>query len=590
MNWCTWQELCYIDADLTSRFVDVEDKRSHKILVTSQRISKKNRKKLTELLELDYEQASRAVTIRPLERNFTKDVGFSSFGVFAKTFLEYKQTVTGLVGRLAYLPESDIVLGWNDVSIFQSAKGPMMMLSTASFVNHSCKPNCIYVPSVKKGFLTIRVTDVRGIQAEQELTVDYGGKYFDNRVNCECPYAEFHGKTDVLDGWTRSGRERPLPMPKLSASFSVTPMEEVGSVVKSRVAVEQASLIAASRTDGVRSSESIHGRSQSQSPVQKQKQHKYVGKRRVRSRRTVHRVVHPKRHYFRRRFPESSSDSVSSSDDCQPFQVFTEHHADLPTYADMDLGQPVGASTPMEHRLSAISDFIEHDGVPDSLTDDTESTPTSDTSSVVESDTKIFAGSRMSVTDYLTSLSEIASEHAISDRALRSLTLFYSECAPQTNNIPSFYAVKKFQHTPFLSVEQEKLNNGIVFHLPIEKQLMKILGRNIDILSSNESWLPENEMALAPESGFHKTLFFVMNTDGVSPSKSKQYQLFPVLIMIANLPPRARQSYRNLILASLFGGSGKPDWYKLFENVKAFQKLWRSPRIVSLRGQSYHVS
>ena len=71
-----------------------------------------------------------------------------------------------------------------------------------------------------------------------------------------------------------------------------------------------------------------------------------------------------------------------------------------------------------------------------------------------------------------------------------------------------------------------------------------------------------------------EVLHFVMSTDGVSPAKSKKFCLYPVWLMLLNLPEKGRACYKNLILISLYGGVKKNliavHWLKFWFNLFTF--------------------
>ena len=86
-----------------------------------------------------------------------------------------------------------------------------------------------------------------------------------------------------------------------------------------------------------------------------------------------------------------------------------------------------------------------------------------------------------------------------------------------------------------------------------------------------------------------EVLHFVMSTDGVSPAKSKRFSLYPVWLMLLNLPRKRRVSYRNLILVSLFGGDKKPDCTSLVKNLVGFVNAFNKRRLLTVGKNIYNV-
>ena len=150
--------------------------------------------------------------MRAVAQFFSKDNQHTNLGVFTKCRLSYNEFVKDLTGFLVPIPHREIIPGYNDVSIFEHASGPKLMLGGVSFFNSSCKENCVYVPNRNKTKVCIRVATTKGIQKGEEITVNYGGEYFGpNRMFCECPHSAFHGpNAAVINSWTRSGKVKPV--------------------------------------------------------------------------------------------------------------------------------------------------------------------------------------------------------------------------------------------------------------------------------------------------------------------------------------------------------------------------------------------
>ena len=186
-NKLSWKDLARIYAKLTAEFFDGELIRTHKVPIEDDTDHSSGLEKQWEnKMRADYFSFSEFFEVRPLTDYFSKDSQHSSLGVFSKINLKKNEIVKGLTGFLAPMPQSSIVPGLNDVSIIQHASGPKLMLGGASFINSSCKENCIYVPNKSKTMIQIRVTAVLGVQKGEEKTVNYGGEYFGpNRMLCE---------------------------------------------------------------------------------------------------------------------------------------------------------------------------------------------------------------------------------------------------------------------------------------------------------------------------------------------------------------------------------------------------------------------
>ena len=60
-------------------------------------------------------------------------------------------------------------------------------------------------------------------------------------------------------------------------------------------------------------------------------------------------------------------------------------------------------------------------------------------------------------------------------------------------------------------------------------------------------------------------IFLILNSDGVKIVRSASKSIWPVWLAIANLPPKKRASFENIVLAVLWLGENKPQWNDIFE-------------------------
>ena len=97
-------------------------------------------------------------------------------------------------------------------------------------------------------------------------------------------------------------------------------------------------------------------------------------------------------------------------------------------------------------------------------------------------------------------------------------------------------------------------------------------------------------MKLPQSTSIVKTIFLSNNSDGVCPLKSVKLDFYPVWFQILNLTSVDRSRCRNLILAALFAGRGKPNWERLFENIRRDMEVLQKGETVSVNGKCYVVS
>ena len=60
-----------------------------------------------------------------------------------------------------------------------------------------------------------------------------------------------------------------------------------------------------------------------------------------------------------------------------------------------------------------------------------------------------------------------------------------------------------------------------------------------------------------------------MSSDGVSITKSStKKSIWPIWLALAQLPPILRMSVKNIVLAGLYVGGGKPVWSEIVPHVR----------------------
>ena len=110
---------------------------------------------------------------------------------------------------------------------------------------------------------------------------------------------------------------------------------------------------------------------------------------------------------------------------------------------------------------------------------------------------------------------------------------------------------------------------GEVFLLNFVDELHQIIQRNIKHI---------NDYCMAKTAGSDLTIpqlfdfssktlhiSLLLNSDGVKLLRSSKKSISRVWLAVANLPPRLRASFENIVLASLWFGNNKPDWDCLFQ-------------------------
>ena len=643
MSRATWQTLAVIENCLTSNMVDTEDVKSHKIRVNLSESSKQKalRSKTGVSMREAYELVSASVEFKPFETNFSRDVGFTSFGVFAKEFIPQKTLIEGLVGFLAPISTADIKKGENDFSIFASKKGSMMMLGPASFINSSCKPNCMYVPSMKESILRIQVTAPTGVKKGEEVTVCYSGSFFGNaREDCGCPYTEYHGdRIRIYESRTRSGVKsaKGHSSPPIAsqvrerspAQTSMTPLPAVDSpnssgkpgpshcLDTSNVSSHSPSTLTAAQLVPANSELSLQP-----SKVTTNEKNDYIS---LKTQKYLPRKRSTRRLKYRRKriFSTSSSSSECSSRRSNKLELNTEEDCtrtagtensshesvrcasvedetlcnqreslsqlsdSLVTSDATDssvgmplVGTPLGASTPLHDCWASEGEL----SIPTSCTESQDSF-----SNDSENDPPICVGSSLTVSQFLDRFTETVSIHGASDRLQRSLIGLISDCLPHNHNLPSVHRVFKSQTQEFERTVKTDVDNGVIVYLNIKKQLYHLIQKHVNLFFNSDCWNFQKDIKL-PETSDQFVIYLIISTDGVQPIKSSSFELYPVWLQIANLPGSKRSAFGNMILAALFSGSGKPPWYPLLAEAKRELTHMSKGCSITLRNRDFHVS
>ena len=170
----TWKILAKIDAKLTDRWIDCEDKKSHKIFVDDLLPENEVNFEVSRFLGNEYRKSLESVSYE-LVSYFPSD-SFLQLGMFAKNDITKGSIIEGVVGVLAEIRDDEVIAGLNDVYILCSRLRDMqwLMLGPISFVNASYKSNIEYR---QKGRIVYCVA-IKDISMGQELTVFYYRHFF----------------------------------------------------------------------------------------------------------------------------------------------------------------------------------------------------------------------------------------------------------------------------------------------------------------------------------------------------------------------------------------------------------------------------
>ena len=205
--------LAKIDAKLTDRWIDCEDKKSHKIFVDDLLPENEVNFEVSRFLGNEYPKSLESVSYEPV--SYLPSDSFLQLGMFAKNDITKGSIIEGVVGVLAEIRDDEVIAGLNDVSILCSRLRDMqwLMLGPISFVNASCKSNIEY-------------RQIKDISMGQELTVFYYRHFFGMfNVDCLCPHKSEHG--DPFPTAPKAAKKRKL----------IGPQEAVGTPPRVNVTI-----------------------------------------------------------------------------------------------------------------------------------------------------------------------------------------------------------------------------------------------------------------------------------------------------------------------------------------------------------------
>ena len=175
-----------------------------------------------------------------------------------------------------------------------------------------------------------------------------------------------------------------------------------------------------------------------------------------------------------------------------------------------------------------------------------------------------------SVNNFLLCAHEIIANHGTPDNEANEWFNLIRKTFPE-KNIPSYKSVKRAHG---ITTAEEKLRskpcaNGKLWRLKFIEELQNVVQNNIKCIEKYSISKQIGKDLRLPttfnEAKREINVCLIMNSDGVKVVNSNKQSLWPVWLAVANLPPIKRCMFRNIVLARLWFGSGKPAWDVVFE-------------------------
>ena len=178
--------------------------------------------------------------------------------------------------------------------------------------------------------------------------------------------------------------------------------------------------------------------------------------------------------------------------------------------------------------------------------------------------------SQISIPNFRLCVNAIIAKHGSSD-AEASDWIRLLKLTNKSHQFPSFKSIKKTYHSSkrHISNSVKSCASGDVFFLNFVQELQDIVQKNIATILKYDSKRERSSDLKIPTAMSSNqrsiNIYLLMNSDGVRLLRSSGKSLWPVWFAVANLPPKLRSSFKNIVLASLWFGFKKPSWNHVFE-------------------------
>ena len=393
-------------------------------------------------------------------------------------------------------------------------QGDKLLVGVARWANHSCRPNCdYYMAGGFNGRVCVRLRALREIDVGEELVTFYNSDFFGRgNKDCLCGNVEDHDKEslsgDEISETVVTTKRRKRLKPAIRLIRSKKQSDLLGDMLR------------------------FYDELPSDSSTSK---HSYLDQA-----------------------VSSDSDTAMLEECVVPARLQTD--TDVPEanlWQDSELENATAVFESADFEISETSSDSESLGKAIELCPDQQ--------------TRLHEVNAVTPVNLAASLISIVSKHNGSDALLNDLLkrdqkLFSNQSiAPWTIKTRFQMLCLRYQH------KKQTLENGELILLNFRSLLLDIVKTSLEdmmIYAENKCSDEDLVMPTLKISNRRIKLRLILNTDGAVVCKSPPLSAWPVFFAFADLPPKKRQAFRNIVLVSLFVGTGYPDFDAILKHVK----------------------
>ena len=401
----------------------------------------------------------------------------------------------------------------HEIDDWSSMEGEKLVVGVARWANHLCVPNCdYYMKSGFRGRECVRLRALSEIKDGEELLTYYNDDFFGtNNMFCLCGHESKHGMQVLTESVQQDNLNDRPPKRKRIAKPRIKVMkdDERGSLLVDLATFynEDSNASIVSETSSI----------------------------------SVVKSPDPEWELTESEELEQEDDEVVSDVSCSDISLSFEQ------------------SEEFNHGIDLFRDY--------SLIEEGDESGTQE----ADEENQLFEIAGASATNLAASLLAIVSLHNGSDALLSDL-LKRDQLLFAGQTISPWAFRKQFENfcAKYQSSKQS-FHNGELILLSFRPLLLNILRDSLADIFKYAEDKEDGKDILMPKLRIEKQrlkIRLIVNTDGANVCKTPMASAWPMFFAIADLPPKQRQLFKNLVLGALFVGAGYPDFDVVFEHVQ----------------------